>query len=1091
MIKFTIGFLFLICTSLVQAQSISISETGFVENDSNNGSVRGNIEILLNGDAFSKQELVLGEDYAIAAVPSGLTPALEVTQIAGSLWVAETAAIDSKWLGVTYGNGIFVAIALEFDGNVIMKSEDGINWELVPYDGGVKPIDIIYANGKFLIVGLGNDQNERIITSTDGVEWTNQQSPNISWGFAAYGNDTFVAFSRQSSDAMTSPDGIIWTQQEVGDDEFNWGSITFGNGLFVVVGATGDNRILTSPDGVNWTPRQAPEQNSWSSVTYGNGHFVAVSTTGTNRVMTSPDGITWTSQEGINNSSWFDITYGDGTFVAVAGNGSQRVMTSTDNGVTWTNQENFINAKWHNITYGDGQFVAVATEGVNRVMRTPSRSIAQLTFNGNADAHEDINDISNLTLQLNDSAFTISNSSEVMNAEGPIDTALGIDFIDAPLVTYSGSGFTETASNMGEVSGEIIIDIEGDVFNSTPLTAGIDYEITNLPSGLVPEIEVALAGADWESGIVASPIQWESIVYGNGLFVAVASGPSTLAMTSLDGLDWTTRIAAASSDWSSVAYGNGVFVAVARDGDTRVMISTNGIDWQPVDAPEQNAWESITYGNGTFIAVASNGENRVMRSGDGLNWELFNSSEQNSWKSVTYGDEGFVAVSSDGTNQVMQSFDGAQWGNWMSTQPNTWESVVYGLDKYVAISSDGDNRVMYSTNGLSWETGSSPVNNTWRDITYGAGVFVAVSNDGENMVMTSLDGINWTLQEEAITASWEAVTYGGGQFAAVARLMGTGTGAMISKASTQAILTLTGAASNNESSDDISDLLFTFSDSVFNKVQASNITNATGPANSNLGIDFNDADCELVIQCSDDVFIVTGENSCFGSVTLVEPTTNGCEGEEVTNDAPSEFPLGETIVTWTLTRAEISVTCTQLVTVQDEQDPVFSCPADYTVTVEEGEAYSIGDIFIEQSIEVQDNCSGGITLNQSPDIGEQLAIGENTITLSVADESDNVTTCTFLITVDETLGVNANSLTSSLELYPNPSKGMVNVSNSEMSFINQVLVYDLSGRLLLTKEFNSVKSVYELDLSHLESSIYFLKISDDKSSVTKRLILDK
>ena len=89
---------------------------------------------------------------------------------------------------------------------------------------------------------------------------------------------------------MTSPDGINWTIRVNAADN-QWFSITFGNGLFVAVAATGTgDRVMTSPDGINWTIRVSAIDNAWSSVTFVNGLFVAVAATGTgNRVMTSSE----------------------------------------------------------------------------------------------------------------------------------------------------------------------------------------------------------------------------------------------------------------------------------------------------------------------------------------------------------------------------------------------------------------------------------------------------------------------------------------------------------------------------------------------------------------------------------------------------------------------------------------------------------------------------------------------------------------------------------------------------------------------------------------------------------------------------------
>ena len=77
----------------------------------------------------------------------------------------------------------------------------------------------------------------------------------------------------------------------------------------------------------------------------------------------------------------------------------------------------------------------------------------------------------------------------------------------------------------------------------------------------------------------------------------------------------TARSAAEANWWDSVTYGNGLFVAVAYSGTNRVMTSPDGITWTARSAAEANTWFSVTYGNGLFVAVALDGTNRVMTSG--------------------------------------------------------------------------------------------------------------------------------------------------------------------------------------------------------------------------------------------------------------------------------------------------------------------------------------------------------------------------------------------------------------------------------------------------------------------------------------------
>ena len=204
-----------------------------------------------------------------------------------------------------------------------------------------------------------------------GIEWTSHSATEAnSWGSVTYGNGLFVAVSYSGTNrVMTSPDGITWTARSAAEAN-GWISITYGNGLFVAVSYDGTNRVMTSPDGITWTARSATEANQWVSVTYNKGLFVAVANTGTNRVMTSPDGITWTARSAAEANSWQSVTYGNGLFVAVAYTGTNRVMTSPD-GITWTPHSASEANGWISVTYGNGLFVAVSEDGTNRVMTSP------------------------------------------------------------------------------------------------------------------------------------------------------------------------------------------------------------------------------------------------------------------------------------------------------------------------------------------------------------------------------------------------------------------------------------------------------------------------------------------------------------------------------------------------------------------------------------------------------------------------------------------------------------------------------------------------------------------------------------------------
>ena len=252
-------------------------------------------------------------------------------------------------------------------------------------------------------------------------------------------------------------------------------------------------------------------------------------------------------------------------------------------------------------------------------------------------------------------------------------------------------------------------------------------------------------GITWTSCTSAADNTWNSVTYGNGLFVAVSTTVfGNRVMTSPDGITWTSQTSAADNAWLNVTYGNGLFVAVSATGTgNRVMTSPDGITWTSQTSPANNSWNSVTYANGLFVAVSGTGTgNRVMTSPDGINWTLQNSAAENEWNYVTFGNGLFVAVSRGVTgtgNRVMTSPDGITWTSRTSAADLNWNRVVFANGLFVAVAASGTgNRVMTSPDGITWTTRTSAADNLWNGIAYGNGLFVAVSRDGTgNRVMTS------------------------------------------------------------------------------------------------------------------------------------------------------------------------------------------------------------------------------------------------------------------------------------------------------------------------------------------------------------------
>ena len=126
-----------------------------------------------------------------ASTAVSVTPRTGVA--AGTNWTSRTSAADNYWRGVTYGNGLFVAVAYSGIGNRVMTSPDGINWTTRTSAADNDWRSVTYGNGLFVAVassGIGN----RVMTSPDGITWTIRTSAaDNDWRSATYGNGLFVA----------------------------------------------------------------------------------------------------------------------------------------------------------------------------------------------------------------------------------------------------------------------------------------------------------------------------------------------------------------------------------------------------------------------------------------------------------------------------------------------------------------------------------------------------------------------------------------------------------------------------------------------------------------------------------------------------------------------------------------------------------------------------------------------------------------------------------------------------------------------------------------------------------------------------------
>ncbi|WP_055445366.1 LamG-like jellyroll fold domain-containing protein [Lacinutrix himadriensis] len=90
-----------------------------------------------------------------------------------------------------------------------------------------------------------------------------------------------------------------------------------------------------------------------------------------------------------------------------------------------------------------------------------------------------------------------------------------------------------------------------------------------------------------------------------------------------------------------------------------------------------------------------------------------------------------------------------------------------------------------------------------------------------------------------------------------------------------------------------------------------------------------------------------------------------------------------------------------------------------------------------------------------------------------------------VVHVEETLGVSNNAILNTIRVFPNPTNGMLTISNA-LGTTMDVIVYDMNGRVLYNENYNQETNT--LDVSHFSNGIYLLKMKTEFGEISKRVI---
>ncbi len=175
------------------------------------------------------------------------------------------------------------------------------------------------------------------------------------------------------------------------------------------------------------------------------------------------------------------------------------------------------------------------------------------------------------------------------------------------------------------------------------------------------------------------------------------------------------------------------------------------------------------------------------------------------------------------------------------------------------------------------------------------------------------------------------------------------------------------------------------------------------------------------------------------------------------------------------------------VMVMDTVPPQIQCVNDTVINLPPGDStYTVqGTLFDPVAT---DNCGVNILTNSytmsSTLDGAEFSEGTTQVIWTAYDNSGTAATCTFNITVNLYVD-NENMNLANLDIYPNPTSGIVYVKLPEAN--SMLKVYDVSGKLIMSK--HNLSGTAKLDLSNLPKGVYIIKAVSDKDIRTSKITI--
>jgi hypothetical protein len=75
-------------------------------------------------------------------------------------------------------------------------------------------------------------------------------------------------------------------------------------------------------------------------------------------------------------------------------------------------------------------------------------------------------------------------------------------------------------------------------------------------------------------------------------------------------------------------------------------------------------------------------------------------------------------------------------------------------------------------------------------------------------------------------------------------------------------------------------------------------------------------------------------------------------------------------------------------------------------------------------------------------------------------------------------------LHNTIQVYPNPTARQLIINTGQLA-VNTIILYDVTGKVMLTAPVSSLSTATTLDISHLPAGVYFLRAGTETVKVVK------